>query len=93
MQIRFLFPVLPSFTVAAACGMERIWRTRKKNILNSAICWGALAALVGSAAAVVAFTQASNANYPGVLQELLPSIHPSSVICRPVFEIRPAMKP
>ena len=64
-QIRFLFPVLPAFTVAAACGMERLWKTRRKSAMHVASCWGALAVVAASAAAVVAFTQASVANYPG----------------------------
>ena len=66
MQIRFLFPVLPAFTVAAACGMERLWKARRKSAMHAACWWAALALVAASAAAVVAFTQASAANYPGV---------------------------
>ena len=65
MQVRFLFPVLPLFNVAAAAGLVRLHRNRRKGLLWVGLWLAALALLACSAAAAVLMTAASRGNYPG----------------------------
>ena len=65
MQVRFLFPVLPLFNVAAAAGLVRLYRNRRKGLLWLGLWLAALALLACSAAAAVLMTAVSRGNYPG----------------------------
>ncbi len=64
-QVRFLFPVLPLFNVAAAAGLMRLYRNRRKGLFWQGLWLTALALLAGSAAAAVLMTAVSRCNYPG----------------------------
>lgn len=64
-QVRFLFPVLPLFNVAAAAGLVRLYRNRRKGLFWQGLWLTALAALACSVAAVVLMTAVSRCNYPG----------------------------
>ena len=64
-QVRFLFPVLPLFNIAAAAGLMRLYRNRQKGLLWQGLCLTALALLACSAAAGVLMTAVSRCNYPG----------------------------
>ncbi len=64
-QVRFLFPVLPLFNVAAAAGLARIYHNRQKGLLWQGLWLSALALLACSAGAAVLMTAVSRCNYPG----------------------------
>ena len=61
-ELRFIFPTLPLFNLAAATVLARAWNNRAKRPLVT-MC--ALGGLCASAALVIAFTMASAVNYPG----------------------------
>ena len=86
LQIRFIFPVLPMFTMTAACGLNKLWSNGARSPMLSVGRLCSIGALLLSAAAVTMFTQASVHNYPGVTFE--PSItwrscaaHSCAAIC------------
>eukprot|EP00898_Chlorokybus_atmophyticus_P001549 jgi/Chlat1/2395/Chrsp17S02654 len=64
-ELRFIFPALPVFNVAAAAALARIYNNRAKNP-----CWrlawlACIAILVASFGATVIMTAAARENYPG----------------------------
>lgn len=65
LQVRFLFPVLPIFNVAAAAGTVRLYRNRQKGLTWMGLWLMAIALLACSAAAAVLMTAVSACNYPG----------------------------
>jgi alpha-1,6-mannosyltransferase len=65
MQVRFLFPVLPLFNMAAAAAVVRLHRNRRKGPVWAGLWLVAGALLAGSAAAAVLMAAVSRLNYPG----------------------------
>jgi hypothetical protein len=65
MQVRFLFPVLPLFNVAAAAGFVRLAQNRRKSRVWAAAHGAAVAAVAATAAAMSLMSAASRHNYPG----------------------------
>ena len=65
MQVRFLFPVLPLFNVAAAAGLARACQNRRKSAAWALLCCAAVAALGATLAATALMTAVSRHNYPG----------------------------
>lgn len=66
MQVRFLFPVLPLFNVAAAAALARTWkRCRHQN--STRVLWHVATASAALACLAVVFLaiKASHYNYPG----------------------------
>lgn len=61
-ELRFIFPTLPLFNVAAATTLSRVWNNRRKRPLVAVIAAGLL---FTSLALVCVFTAASSVNYPG----------------------------
>lgn len=64
-QVRFLFPVLPIFNVAAAAAVARLYNNRTKSRSWRLLWLCALAMLAASALATGVMTAASRHNYPG----------------------------
>lgn len=65
LQVRFLFPVLPLFNMAAAAAVVRLHRNRQKGPFWAGLWLVAGALLACSAAAAVLMTAVSRLNYPG----------------------------
>ena len=64
-EVRFLFPALPLWTLAAACALQRLWAGRRKSAPRRAALAAALAALAAGGALTAATAAASRLNYPG----------------------------
>lgn len=65
MQVRFLFPVLPLFNIAAATGAVRLYQNRRKGPIWAGLGCMAAAFLGGTAIATLLMTAVSHYNYPG----------------------------
>lgn len=64
-EVRFLFPVLPFFNVAAACATARAWAGGKKNRFRRLLASGVTIGILVSSFAAAIFSWASHHNYPG----------------------------
>jgi len=64
-QVRFIFPVLLLFNIAAAAGLARLHQNRSKGQRERLAWWAALALLAASTAASFGMAAVSQANYPG----------------------------
>eukprot|EP00928_Gymnodinium_smaydae_P090638 TRINITY_DN7440_c0_g1_i1.p1 TRINITY_DN7440_c0_g1~~TRINITY_DN7440_c0_g1_i1.p1 ORF type:complete len:509 (-),score=106.13 TRINITY_DN7440_c0_g1_i1:115-1512(-) len=62
-ELRFLFPALPLFNVAAAAGAARCWRL--KGVLRAVAALALAALAMGTLLATCVLTAASARNYPG----------------------------
>lgn len=65
-QVRFLFPVLPLFNVAAAAALAHTWNWARRQRSTAAL-WqlGCGAGAAACLAVVILATKASHHNYPG----------------------------
>ena len=64
-QVRFIFPALLLFNIAAAAGLARLHQNRGKGRREQLAWWAALALLAASATASAGMAVVSWANYPG----------------------------
>ena len=65
MQVRFLFPVLPLFNIAAAAAGARLWLNRHKSLPWQLAGWATLGLMACSLVASCGMLYISAANYPG----------------------------
>ena len=65
LQVRFLFPVLPLFNVAASTAAARLWQNRHKSLRWRVAGGCTAAALAGSVLASSFMLYISAYNYPG----------------------------
>lgn len=72
-EVRFLFPVLPLWNVAAAVTLQRLWVGRGKSAVRAALLAAAAAALAAGLGLTALTAAASARNYPG--GEALQALH------------------
>lgn len=77
-ELRFLFPCLPLFNVAAAAAMDQLWQGRRRSHLRRLAFLAAAAAVALTACVSALGLYASSLNYPGgeAMRALLPLLQP-----------------
>lgn len=64
-EVRFLFPVLPLWNLAAGIAAARLWAARRRSLAARAAALALVAALAAGLALTVVTAAASARNYPG----------------------------
>jgi alpha-1,6-mannosyltransferase len=64
-EVRFLFPVLPLWNLAAAAAVQRVWLGRRKSAIRRLLLLALAGALAAGLALTVVTAAASRHNYPG----------------------------
>lgn len=64
-EVRFLFPVLPLWNLAAALTLARLWAGRRKSAARALLAAAAAAAVAAGLGVTALTAAASAANYPG----------------------------